>query len=131
LVGADRGNDSKPFAGAAAGWETGGVTGWGAEIGVCICFCRNCFQTPTRRPGCEPGFANSREPAPTEENYGRVFRDLGQHVARTRAKQRVRRRPAKRHAGTGVLLGQLNQNQQNQQQQLTTRKNVKTPTMNS
>ena len=51
-----------------------------------------------------------------KKNARRPFGDLGQGVARTRAKQRVRRAAAKGHARARVLLGQLNQHQQNQQQ---------------
>ena len=51
-----------------------------------------------------------------KENDRRVFGDLGQRVARTRAKQRVRRAAAERQARARILFRQLNQHQQNQQQ---------------
>jgi hypothetical protein len=61
---------------------------------------------------------------PASEKYaGDILGDLGQHVARTGAKQGVGGRAAKSHAGARFLLGQLQQHQQNQKTQS---KNIKT-----
>jgi len=49
------------------------------------------------------------------KKYSRgIFGDLGQDIARPRAKQGVGRRPAKSHPGPGFLLRQLQQHQKDQ-----------------
>ena len=50
------------------------------------------FKLRRAAAACAAGLANTENQRQHEENHGRVFGDLGQHVARTRAKQRVRRR---------------------------------------
>src|SRR5262249_49176946 len=58
-----------------------------------------------------------------KENARRPFGDFRQYIARPRAEQRVRSTAAEGDARARVLLGQLNQNQKNQQRAVSEQNN--------
>ena len=60
------------------------------------------------------GHEAAHEQGQPEKYPGGIFGDGGQGIARTGAKKRVGGRAAKRHARARLLLGQLQQDQENQ-----------------
>ena len=59
---------------------------------------------------------NRKEQGQPQEESGAVFGDFGQRRAGAGAEQGIRRRAAEGDARAGLLLGQLNQNEQDQKQ---------------
>jgi hypothetical protein len=58
---------------------------------------------------------NGKQQSQTQKNTRTVFGQLRQDIAATRTKQRVGRAPAEGSPHTGLLLGQLDQDEQHQE----------------